>query len=331
MPKRTSKASSHFDALFGARQGEQLTSGLKLIPRDKIERGEQPRQTFPAQEISELAMSLAELRQRGEGIEGTGFLQPILVTEQADGYRLIAGERRYRASGEAGIELLPAVVVTMSRSNLLLAQLVENLQRRDLPPLEEARGMSSLMKEQKLSLRETARVLGKGKGYVENRLNLLKMGADIQEMVSVQTDTLLHARDIDSVLDPQLRQELIRAVLQDGLSRAELRRRIAPSPEHISQVLVDEPQASQKAISQAENKPSNAFEQASETSEMPPGQQEKDLLLQLDSAVALLKAVNSGLQSQPVSHQSDESFLSERVSLIETQIWQMKEHLKRAF
>lgn len=231
MPKRTSKASSHFDALFGARQGEQLAGGLKLIPRDKIERGSQPRQSFPAEEISELAASLTQLRQRGEGIEGTGFLQPLLVTQQGDSYRLIAGERRHRASEQAGIDQLPAIVVALGPSSVLLAQLIENLQRRDLPPLEEARGMSQLMSEQGLSLREAARVLGKGKGYVENRLNLLKMGADVQEMVSVQTDTLLHARDIDGVPDPEHRRALIRAVLQDGLSRAELRQRIQPQLE----------------------------------------------------------------------------------------------------
>ena len=226
MPKKPSKAASHFDTLFGVQQGEQLAGGFKLIARDKIERGLQPRRSFPATEISELAASISALHARGEGIEGTGILQPLLAIAKDDGYRLIAGERRYRASEQAGVEQLPVIVMAANDSGILLAQLVENLQRRDLPPLEEAHGIAQLMDEQELSLREAARMLGKGKGYIENRVNLLKMRPDVQEMVSVQTDTLLHARDIEAVLDPALRSSLIRAVLEDGISRTELRRQI---------------------------------------------------------------------------------------------------------
>ena len=225
MPKRTSKADAHFDALFGARQGEQLAGGFKLIPRAQIARGAQPRHSFPAAEISELAASIAQLRERGEGIAGTGLLQPLLVTENGSGYRLIAGERRYRATEEIGLELLPAIVVETDESGILLAQLVENLQRRDLPPLEEARGLDQLMSEQKLSLREAARLLGKDRGYIENRRRLLKMGPDLQEMVSVRTDTLQHARLIHPVAAEGLRRELIAAAM-DGAGEREIRRRI---------------------------------------------------------------------------------------------------------
>lgn len=331
MPKRTSKASSHFDVLFGARQGEQLTSGLKLIPRDKIKRGEQPRRTFPATEISELAASLAELRQRGEGIEGTGFLQPLLVTEQPDGYQLIAGERRYRASGEMGIELLPAVVVALSNRSILLAQLVENLQRRDLPPLEEARGLQSLMSQQNLSLREAARVLGKGKGYVENRLNLLKMGADVQEMVSVQTDTLLHARDIDAVSDPDLRQRLIHAVLHEGVSRADLRQRISPNIGSNLQVLAEPQRDIQKANSQAANsgksEVNNPNQDASATQNHSPETPQQSVLMQIRAVAAVLDEANRNLQKHLLSNQSDASFLSLQVSCLEGQIQQLKRHI----
>jgi ParB family chromosome partitioning protein len=226
MQKKPSNAGAHFEAMFGVRQSEQIISGFKLIPHDKIERGSQPRQSFPQEEIDELANSISALRERGEGIEGTGILQPLLVTEKGSGYRLVAGERRYRASAQAGVKQLPAVIVSADEKGVLLAQIVENLQRRDLPALEEARGLDLLMKEQKLSLREAAHAVGKGKGYVENRINLLKMGADVQEMVSVRTDSLLHARDIDAIGDLKLRAELIRAVLEDSLSRSDLRRRI---------------------------------------------------------------------------------------------------------
>lgn len=242
MPKQSSKAASHFDTLFGVQQGEQLASGFKLISREKIERAAQPRQSFPAAEIGELADSIAVLRERGEGIAGTGILQPLLVTQNETGYRLIAGERRYRASEQAGVEQLPVIVVAAHENGNLLAQLVENLQRRDLPPLEEAQGIAQLMAEQNVSLRETARLLGKGKGYIENRVNLLKMKPDVQEMVSVQTDTLLHARDIEAITDAKLRSALIHAVLEEGISRAELRRRIESGRTENNQVDNQQPQ-----------------------------------------------------------------------------------------
>jgi ParB family chromosome partitioning protein len=324
MPKRTSKASSHFSTLFGARQGEQLSSGLKLIPLSKIQQQNQPRQTFPPHEISELAASLNELRQRGEGIEGTGFLQPILVTEHEDGYRIVAGERRFRASAEAGIELLPAVVVSMSSSNVLLAQLVENLQRRDLPPLEEARGMHLLMTKQHLSLRETARVLGKGKGYVENRINLLKMGADVQEMVSVQTDTLLHARDIDAIEDTKLRQELIHEVLQNGLSRADLRHLIHQKN---PQVLAGKTKVAQPRNPQSKSAPSSANPDASKNSALSLCSIDQRVFGRLEAVIALLEEANLSFKNQHSPHRFNDVSLSMQVSKIEVQIQQLKKHL----
>lgn len=230
MSKRSSKADSHFEALFGARTGESLTNSLKLVPAEHIQRAAQARKSFPQQELDELAHSIADLRSRADGIEGTGILQPLLVAENPYGhefpYRLIAGERRYRAGAIVGLETLPCLVVEMDEDSIAVAQLVENLQRQNLAPLEEARAIESLMASQKLSIRDGAKLLGKGKGYVENRLALLKMGADVQAMVETRADSLLHAREIDSIQDAALRTELIDAVLHESLSRAMLRDRI---------------------------------------------------------------------------------------------------------
>lgn len=243
------------------------------------------------------------MRERGEGIAGTGILQPLLVTQNDNGYRLIAGERRYRASAQAGVEQLPVIVVAAHENGNLLAQLVENLQRRDLPPLEEARGIAQLMAEQNVSLREVARLLGKGKGYIENRINLLKMGADVQEMVSVQTDTLLHARDIDAVSDPALRAKLIRAVLEDSLSRSALRATIDKSRKQDQNGADDKP-ADDKALGQAgtdNNGTDNKGENTQDASRA-------EVSVQTDStpaSVASLPPSSSGEESQPTHKPSD--------------------------
>jgi ParB family chromosome partitioning protein len=154
------------------------------------------------------------------------------------GYRVIAGERRLRAAREAGLPHVPAILVALPEHGILLAQLIENLQRQDLPPLEEARGIERLMQEQKLSIREAAKMLGKDKGYLENRLRLLKMGEDVQEMVSFRKDTLPHARLIDAADDPDLRRDLINAVVKEGIGRREVERRIldATGGEHTASV-----------------------------------------------------------------------------------------------
>lgn len=225
------QASGAIDKLFGARQGEQIVSGLKLIRHEQIEVRPQPRTAFSNEEVTELASSITELQERGEGVEGTGILQPLLVMllKESNGarYRLVAGERRYRASEEAGLPHVPCLVLTMSENGVLPAQLIENLQRQNLAPLDEARALGQLQQEQGLSLRDMAKILGKTRGYITNRLDLLKMGSDVQAMVSSREDTLKHAALIQSVEDAALRRELIRAVIEDEASVKEVERRIA--------------------------------------------------------------------------------------------------------
>ena len=226
------QAASAVNTLFGVSQGEQVASGLKLIKHDQIEVKAQPRTTFSAAEVSELASSIVQLRERNEGIEGTGILQPLLVRALASPngsarYHLVAGERRYRASQEANLPFVPCLVVTMNDDAVLLAQLIENLQRQDLAPLEEAQAFQELQQEQSLSLREIAKAMGKTLGYVTNRLGLLKMGSDVQKMVFLRKNTLMHAQHIDAVADPAFRQKLIHSVVEEGASIKEVQRRIA--------------------------------------------------------------------------------------------------------
>lgn len=240
-PKRAVKrqvlpsANDYLDALIPTKTGQQEVDGLRLLDRTLISTGAQPRRSFPAREIAELAASIRELRAKNQGVAGTGILQPLVVTPQESeeetgvqsggGFRLVFGERRLRAAEAAGLEAVPAIVLQAS-GNVALMQLIENLQRRDLPPLEEAAFLANVMQEQKLSVRELAQRLGKNKGYVENRLFLLRAGSDVQAMVSARTDTLRHARTIQKVENPQQRRAFIEAAKQ-GASRRDLETRLA--------------------------------------------------------------------------------------------------------
>ncbi len=223
--------------LFPSLDGDMDAPGLKLLAHEHIAVRPQPRVHFSPDEVAELSHSISQLRERGEGIEGTGILQPLIVApietdapEDSDSsnrvrYRLIAGERRFRASLQAGLPHVPVLVLPMREDGILLAQLVENLQRQGLAPLDEARGLQQLMSEQGLSYRDAAKVLGKSRSYLTDRLALLKMGEDVQSLVSARPDTMQHARFIDAVQDAPLRQELIELTRQ-GTGRREIERRI---------------------------------------------------------------------------------------------------------
>ncbi len=232
MAKTSAKqqASHNFDALFGARQGERIVSGgFKMLSHDRITVRPQVRRTFPPAEMDELRGSIRELRAQKSGIEGSGVLQALLVAPEGENYRLIAGEKRFRATQAEGLPEVPCVIIpAVSEGMTRLLQLTENALRSAPPVLEEAQAMRETLEEQKLSLRDLARLMGKTLGYVTNRLNLLKMSPDVRDMVSRRSNTLKHAPLIEGVEDQALRAELIRAVVEDELSVKELERSIRP-------------------------------------------------------------------------------------------------------
>jgi ParB family transcriptional regulator, chromosome partitioning protein len=146
-------------------------NGITEIPLARIEPNpRQPRQRFDAEELEALAASIGE----------HGVLQPILVTETLDGYQLIAGERRFRAARLAGLERIPAVIRQLADRAQLEVALVENLQRADLGPMEEAAAYRSLIAEFGLTHEEIARRVGRAKSTVTNTLRLLDLDARVQ-------------------------------------------------------------------------------------------------------------------------------------------------------
>jgi len=186
-------------------------SGLAEIPLELLHPNpEQPRRRFDESALAELAASIAQ----------HGVLQPLLVSEDgANGYVVIAGERRWRAARAAGLRTVPAVIRERlgARDELALA-LVENLQRRDLSPLEEARAFEHLRSEHGLSQAEIADQVGMDRSTVANSLRLLRLPEEIQELVESGRLSAGHGRALLALPDDESRLEWARRGVAEGLS-----------------------------------------------------------------------------------------------------------------
>jgi ParB family transcriptional regulator, chromosome partitioning protein len=192
--------------------------GVKRIPVDRIEPNpDQPRMVFDEEALHELSASIRE----------HGVLQPILVRPLGENrFQLIAGERRWRASREAGLATVPALVEEIDDDTALEISIIENLQREDLNPLEEASMYDRMIRDHGYSIRRLAEKLGKDKGYLENRLRLADAPEEIRELVSLRKDTLSHAYELLKVDDPKKRRKLATQVAAGELSLVKLRERI---------------------------------------------------------------------------------------------------------
>ena len=196
--------------------------GVRHVPIDRIEPNpENPRLLFEESALEELASSIRE----------HGVLQPILVRPRGrDQYQLVAGERRWRAARRAGLLTIPALVEELDDDSALEIAVIENLQREDLSPLEEANMYEKMVTEHGYSIRKLAQKLGKDKGYLENRLRLADAPEEIRALVSVRKDTLSHAYELMKVQDPKKRKRLAAQVASGELSLLKLRERIEGRP-----------------------------------------------------------------------------------------------------
>jgi ParB family transcriptional regulator, chromosome partitioning protein len=169
----------------------------------------QPRKRFEHEATAGLA----------DSIRAQGIIQPLLVRPRpAGGYELIAGERRWRAAREAGVERLPAVVREAADRDALLLGLVENVAREELSPVEEARAYAVLLDEFGLSLGEVAERVGRSKPAISNRMRLLELSDDILAMLERRELTEGHARAVLAVPDADERRRLARRIVRQGLS-----------------------------------------------------------------------------------------------------------------
>ncbi len=207
--------------LSPGRAGKSL--GVRNLPVDRIDPNpEQPRLSFVQETLDELTASVRE----------HGVLQPILVRPVADTtrFQIVAGERRWRATRAAGLETIPALIEEIDDETALEIAIIENLQREDLSPLDEAIMYDRMIREHGYSVRRLAQKLGKDKGYLENRLRLADAPDEIKELVSVRKDTLSHAYELLKVQDQRKRRRLAEQVGRGELSLVKLRERIEGRP-----------------------------------------------------------------------------------------------------
>lgn len=174
------------DAIF-AENNEAGEGSVAVKIADIEPNRDQPRKEFDSAALAELADSIAQ----------HGVLQPLLLRPMlSGGYRIVAGERRWRAARMAGLTEVPAVIREMTDSEEMLFALIENLQREDLTPLEEARGYRTLIEAQDLTQEEVSQAVGKSRPSITNALRLLNLPEDIQEMLEQGEITAGHARTL---------------------------------------------------------------------------------------------------------------------------------------
>ncbi|MGT2772216.1 ParB/RepB/Spo0J family partition protein [Streptococcus marimammalium] len=195
-----------------------MKESLKLIPIKDIHKNPyQPRIHFDEQALEELSLSIKE----------NGLIQPIIVRKSDIlGYELIAGERRLRASKLAGLENIPAIIKTIGDEDSIKQAIIENLQREDLNPIEEAKAYQNVLKQQQLTHDELALYMGKSRPYITNILRLLNLPQEIIEAVEKGKITQGHARLLVGIKSKDKQFYWFERILKDTLSVRELEKKV---------------------------------------------------------------------------------------------------------
>ncbi|MBQ6061016.1 MAG: ParB/RepB/Spo0J family partition protein [Clostridia bacterium] len=208
MAKKSHGLGRGLDSLFPG--AEEWGTSIQEIPVGELDPNpDQPRQSFDQESIGQLA----------DSIRDQGVLQPLLVVPASGGrYRIIAGERRYRASRMAGLETVPCIVKDIDVIRQMEIALIENLQREDLNPMEAARGIQALMKQCGYTQEKVSARLGKSRPAVANLLRLLSLPEEVTEMVRDGLISAGHARVLAGIKDPEEQIRLAHRAAEEGMS-----------------------------------------------------------------------------------------------------------------
>lgn len=217
MAKKREALGHGLDALFMSNSIEESSaSGTVKLSINEIEPNKsQPRKSFDEKALSELADSIAE----------HGIIQPLLVRPMAEGgYQIVAGERRWRASRLAGLTEVPVVIKDLTDRETMEIALIENLQREDLNPIEEAEGIELLIKEYGLTQETAAERVGKSRSAVTNSLRLLNLPPSVRELARENKISAGHARALLAFNDEEKIIEAARLIMEKGISVRETER-----------------------------------------------------------------------------------------------------------
>ena len=191
-------------AVFGEELKDIMSLDISQIEANKS----QPRTNFAQEPLEELAQSIRE----------HGVISPLIVRKNGNKYQIIAGERRYRASKIAGLTEVPVRIIVADDKKVAEIALIENLQREDLNPLEEALGYKELMKKHSMTQEEVSKSVGKSRSAIANTTRILSLNTDVLNMIKNMEISLGHARAILSIRDAERHTEAAQYIVQDELN-----------------------------------------------------------------------------------------------------------------
>ena len=188
-----------------------------LIPLNKIvNNADQPRKFFDSDNIAELA----------ESIKNHGIIQPLILKKDGTKYTIIAGERRWRASKILGIKEVPAIVMDLSEKEILEVSLIENIQRQDLNPIEEALAYRKLIEDFKLTQQELSKRIGKSRVAISNTMRLINLDERVQQYLIESVISEGHGRALLSIENKDLQYEIAQKIIDENLSVREVEKLI---------------------------------------------------------------------------------------------------------
>ena len=204
-----------------------------LLPLNKIKNNsEQPRKAFDNEKIAELA----------ESIKHHGIIQPLIVKKEGNNYVIVAGERRWRAAKMVGLKEVPAIIMDLTEKQILEISLIENIQRQDLNPIEEALAYKKLLSDFKLTQEELSKRIGKSRTAITNTMRLINLDERVQQYLIDGIISEGHGRTLLGIEDADLQYEVAQKVIDEKLSVRELERVIKKilSPEEKNDTRIKE-------------------------------------------------------------------------------------------
>lgn len=188
---------------------ETQNNGVVDLKLNSVEpNNDQPRKYFNDEKLNQLAESIKE----------HGVVQPIIVRKEGDIYRIIAGERRWRATRIAGLETIPAIIKDVSNKQIMEMALIENIQREDLNPIEEAEAYNRLMKEFSMTQEQLSKTVGKSRSLIANSVRLLALGEEIKKLIESGELSNGHGRTLLAIENKELQLKLAEKIVEEGLS-----------------------------------------------------------------------------------------------------------------
>lgn len=194
---------------------EDSTDRVRYIKTfDIMPNANQPRKTFDEEKIQDLANSILE----------HGVIQPIVLRKKDKGYEIVAGERRWRAAIKAGLSEVPCLIRELDDEQNMLLAIIENMQREDLNPIEEAEGLNQMIVTYGMTQEQVSKSVGKSRPYITNSLRLLKLPEYVLELISEGKISAAHGRTVITVEDDEVRKRICDQIVKEGLSVRETER-----------------------------------------------------------------------------------------------------------